>query len=366
MSKLIPQVVPLDAGTLTTAVNVNLVASYVDADTRDQVRFKWGIYSRLIGSSITQQNPESTALVPPERICNGSATVWFSVRDAIGNLSYSTTISIPIGTTPQQLLASPKVAPVDPDDSTQGMLVSIADDPVFDLTLQPGDQWIVTWDIYKQDGTFLNNFSKTLSLPPPKDGMHTMQVVPAPTGLQYTNVQYTVTRTLPPDQAADGTLGPISAQTFASSTVKITAQQLFPTGAEHLIAPVFTQAVAGILYMDTLEGDIQLLIPPTPDIANAYIDFIGVGKDVFAQPIAAAAWTAAPAFVASTPYSGTPLPRKYVDQVPNGGSYTVHYLKDAYTSFATTVGIERGQASPPTASTGELWGWGDPQYGTLG
>jgi hypothetical protein len=374
MSKLSPVVEPtLDGlGNLTTATGVDVKVIYQDVGANDSILVKWGIYDAISPSGITQQNLPKAVPIPAKHICDGSATLWFSIQDAIGNLSYSTEVMVPITTDGAQVLAAPKITAVDTTNPAVGMLVTIVDSPAFDLVLAVGDLVIVNWDIVAtSDGASLNHQSKTYTLTASPNGSYTTPpLTTIPVGQQSVIVTYTLTRAQTGQLGADGSSSPNSNQVFNSASAEATAQSLWPGGgppAQQLPAPVFPNAVAGVLNMDTVPaGDIQLQIPTTTDIAMTNVTFIGAGRDATGQEIPTASWTAGPVFVNSTPYSGTPIPRANVNAVPAGGSYSVYYQAGGLTSVSTTVSITRGAAQPPNAGTGELWGWGDPEWGTLG
>jgi hypothetical protein len=371
MSALTPVVEPLDgSGNLATAAGVDVRVIYTDISTHDTTLVKWGIYDAIRGPGVTMQNPAQLVSIPARHICDGYATAWFSISDAIGNVSYSSVAQVTIATNGAQVLAAPKVAAVNPASPPAGMLVTVADNPAFDLVLAPGDSLTVTWDIYAASGgPSLNHRSETYTLPASTNGSYTTPpLLTIPSGQQYVVVLYTLSRMQAGQAGANGSPTPASVQSFNSASAQASAQSLWPGGGPtQLPAPVFLDAVAGVLDLNAVPpGDIRLQIPATTAIAMTNVDFEGTGRDTGGGEIGNASWTSGFVYVQGTPYQNTPVPRADVEAVPSGGTYSVYYQGAGQTSVATTVTIQRGGAQPPIAGTGQLWGWGDPQWGTLG
>lgn len=365
MSGLSPKVIPLDpaTGNLTTSQHVDVSVFYSDIGSRDQTLVKWGIYDPIPGPGATPESPVQLVPVPARHICDGYATVWFSITDAIGNVGYSSLVQVSIATG-TQVLAAPQVTAANPASPGAGMLATVKDDPAFDLVLTAGDTLVLAWNIYAASGgAALSTHSEQYILPAGTQGSYTTPpIYQIPIDTQYVAVTYTLTRT----QANGGLPSPNSEQQFTSAATKKSAQDLWPGGGPtQLPAPVFLDAVAGALNLDSLQGDIRLQIPQTPALVNKNVDFEGSGQDASGQGIAAASWTSGPVPVSSTPYASTPVPRADVDAVPTGGSYSVYYQGAGSISPTTKVTIQRGAARPP-GGAGDLWGWGDPEYGTLG
>ncbi len=323
MAELIPIVEPLQQGKpLQVYRDVSVGIVYADVGYNDRVQLRWGV--ALSQSAVVDRNaPAPKLAIPSAQICDGSATVWYSIEDAIGNLSFSTVVDVQIETGTQRLVA-PEVTAVDPSRPDQGMAVKVPDSPAFGLSLRKGDVVTVFWVIWTTDGSC--SYSKGCAVT--GDGTTIFSPLsPAPAEGQYATVHYQVKRILAADPGQDART-PQRTQTFLSGSRQVTYRDLWPDFCS-VPAPVFTQAVAGALDLNALAGKpVALKIPATPDIANMNVTFHGQGyAPGSATPIAGSVWDSGNVFVDRTPYVyNNAVPYRNLQTVPDGGRYVVHYL----------------------------------------
>lgn len=370
MGRLIPVVGPLDNNQLTTDVDVRVTVNYADVGSCDAVHVRWGTYPMLDTDGPTPDDPVASIPVPPCHICDGHVVVWFSAQDELGNIAYSDPLPLSIETGGKKLLRAASVEPVDADAPAGGMRVTVPESLEFALTLDAGDLLTVYWDIYLPPGDAPQRSSQRdfrLAQSAGACGFTTPPLIPVPKDPQFVVVYYSVLKAIAAGTDSAGVGYPHSEQMFRSQSVTKHVQDLWPGSPSPMFpAPLFLDAVDGVIDLAVVTGDVRIEIPSTDAIRDVLVTFYGDGKD----PGTGAAypgshWQSAPVVVPQTPYNGTPVPRRYVEAVPDGGTYVVYYIARAAASAMSEAVTIRHGSRPPSGDTGSLWGWGDSAWGTL-